>query len=99
MQVARQTQRPLAGASRARSVVVRAAKTANGPRIAVVGVTGAVGQEFLTVRRGEPRRSASRRDAASALARMPRAGDRPGQAAMQAVTPADRVAFISAAAC
>lgn len=28
---------------------VRAAKTANGPTIAIVGITGAVGQEFLTV--------------------------------------------------
>ena len=36
----------------ARSVAVRAAKTADGPRLAIVGVTGAVGQEFLTVRRG-----------------------------------------------
>jgi aspartate-semialdehyde dehydrogenase len=35
---------------RARAVSVRAAKTADGPRIAIVGVTGAVGQEFLTVR-------------------------------------------------
>ena len=34
---------------RARSVAVRAAKTADGPRLAIVGVTGAVGQEFLTV--------------------------------------------------
>jgi len=33
-----------------KTVVVRAAKTADGPRIAIVGVTGAVGQEFLTVR-------------------------------------------------
>jgi len=30
-------------------VAVRAAKTADGPRVAIVGVTGAVGQEFLTV--------------------------------------------------
>jgi len=35
---------------RARAVAVRAGKTADGPRIAIVGVTGAVGQEFLTVR-------------------------------------------------
>lgn len=41
---------PAARGSRARAVAVRAAKTANGPRIAIVGVTGAVGQEFLTVR-------------------------------------------------
>lgn len=38
-------------ASRSRAVVVRAAKSANGPRLAIVGVTGAVGQEFLQVRR------------------------------------------------
>ena len=38
-------------------VTVQAAKTANGPRIAIVGVTGAVGQEFLTVR-GAPRAAA-----------------------------------------
>jgi aspartate-semialdehyde dehydrogenase len=31
--------------------VVQAKKTADGPSIAVVGVTGAVGQEFLQVRR------------------------------------------------
>lgn len=39
------------GAARPRRspLVVRAAKTANGPSIAIVGVTGAVGQEFLTV--------------------------------------------------
>lgn len=30
--------------------VVKAAKTADGPKIAIVGVTGAVGQEFLKVR-------------------------------------------------
>ncbi|GLI62453.1 hypothetical protein VaNZ11_005083, partial [Volvox africanus] len=35
--------------SRCRVAVVRAAKTSDGPRVAVVGVTGAVGQEFLTV--------------------------------------------------
>jgi hypothetical protein len=29
--------------------VVRAAKVADGPRVAIVGVTGAVGQEFLRV--------------------------------------------------
>lgn len=32
------------------SFVVRAAKVADGPKIAIVGVTGAVGQEFLRVR-------------------------------------------------
>ncbi len=37
-------------AGRTSVVQVRAAKTANGPVVAVVGVTGAVGQEFLTVR-------------------------------------------------
>jgi aspartate-semialdehyde dehydrogenase len=30
--------------------VVKASKTADGPKIAIVGVTGAVGQEFLKVR-------------------------------------------------
>lgn len=35
--------------SRTKAVVVRAAKTADGPRVAIVGVTGAVGQEFLQV--------------------------------------------------
>lgn len=32
------------------SFVVRAAKVADGPKLAIVGVTGAVGQEFLRVR-------------------------------------------------
>ena len=31
-------------------LLVRAAKTADGPSVAIVGVTGAVGQEFLRVR-------------------------------------------------
>mmetsp|Transcript_10225 Transcript_10225/g.21903 ORF Transcript_10225/g.21903 Transcript_10225/m.21903 type:complete len:380 (+) Transcript_10225:174-1313(+) len=35
--------------NRARVPVIQAAKTSNGPTVAVVGVTGAVGQEFLTV--------------------------------------------------
>lgn len=35
--------------SRARCVSVHAKKVANGPKIAIVGVTGAVGQEFMTV--------------------------------------------------
>lgn len=35
--------------SRQQRVAVQARKTANGPSIAVVGVTGAVGQEFLQV--------------------------------------------------
>jgi hypothetical protein len=30
--------------------VVQAKKTADGPTVAIVGVTGAVGQEFLQVR-------------------------------------------------
>jgi len=34
----------------ANRLVVRAAKVADGPKIAIVGVTGAVGQEFLRVR-------------------------------------------------
>ena len=34
---------------RRRLVAVRAEKTKDGPRVAVVGVTGAVGQEFLKV--------------------------------------------------
>jgi len=33
--------------------IVRAAKTDNGPKVAIVGVTGAVGQEFLRVGRNE----------------------------------------------
>ena len=37
--------------SRAVQHVVRAAKTADGPKVAIVGVTGAVGQEFLRVGR------------------------------------------------
>jgi aspartate-semialdehyde dehydrogenase len=41
--------RPSAGRSRQRVAVVQAKKTADGPSIAIVGVTGAVGQEFLTV--------------------------------------------------
>mmetsp|Transcript_12326 Transcript_12326/g.35119 ORF Transcript_12326/g.35119 Transcript_12326/m.35119 type:complete len:376 (+) Transcript_12326:1580-2707(+) len=36
-------------AARLRTCVVRAAKTTDGPKIAIVGVTGAVGQEFLRV--------------------------------------------------
>lgn len=32
------------------ALIVRAAKVADGPKIAIVGVTGAVGQEFLRVR-------------------------------------------------
>lgn len=35
--------------SRQQRVIVQAKKTADGPSIAVVGVTGAVGQEFLQV--------------------------------------------------
>lgn len=35
--------------SRARCVSVHAKKVANGPKIAIVGVTGAVGQEFMEV--------------------------------------------------
>lgn len=38
-------------ASRTPRNVILAAKTANGPTIAIVGITGAVGQEFLTVSR------------------------------------------------
>ncbi|GBF92105.1 lycopene beta cyclase [Raphidocelis subcapitata] len=51
MQLAQRQARPSVGgrASRTRVVAVRAAKTAKGPRVAIVGVTGAVGQEFLTV--------------------------------------------------
>lgn len=49
--------RPLTSSSQSRcfisrsrhSLVCRAAKTSSGPSIAIVGVTGAVGQEFLTV--------------------------------------------------
>eukprot|EP00878_Enallax_costatus_P044570 GHUV01053240.1.p1 GENE.GHUV01053240.1~~GHUV01053240.1.p1 ORF type:complete len:116 (-),score=15.17 GHUV01053240.1:32-379(-) len=40
-----------AGVSRQQRVIVQAKKTADGPSIAVVGVTGAVGQEFLQVGR------------------------------------------------
>jgi aspartate-semialdehyde dehydrogenase len=36
--------------SRQRVAVVQAKKTADGPTVAIVGVTGAVGQEFLQVR-------------------------------------------------
>lgn len=41
-----------AGATRQMSgrFVVKAAKVADGPKVAIVGVTGAVGQEFLRVR-------------------------------------------------
>lgn len=35
--------------SRAVQRVVRAGKTPDGPKVAIVGVTGAVGQEFLRV--------------------------------------------------
>ncbi|KAL6758885.1 aspartate semialdehyde dehydrogenase [Haematococcus lacustris] len=37
------------GRARCTTVQVRAAKTADGPTLAIVGVSGAVGQEFLTV--------------------------------------------------
>lgn len=37
--------------SRRSTVVVQAKKTSDGPSIAIVGITGAVGQEFLQVRR------------------------------------------------
>jgi hypothetical protein len=43
---ARRTVRP----SRSVLATVRAAKVSDGPVIAIVGVTGAVGQEFLRVR-------------------------------------------------
>jgi hypothetical protein len=36
--------------NRRAALAVRAAKTADGPCVAIVGVTGAVGQEFLKVR-------------------------------------------------
>lgn len=39
--------------SRQQRVVVQAKKSADGPSIAVVGVTGAVGQEFLQVSRAD----------------------------------------------
>jgi len=44
--------RPTVGVrvNRTRVVTVRAAKDPKGPRLAIVGVTGAVGQEFLQVR-------------------------------------------------
>lgn len=44
---------PAASRSRlsSQTLVVRAAKVADGPKIAIVGVTGAVGQEFLRVGR------------------------------------------------
>jgi hypothetical protein len=49
MQLASRQARPtVAGRhNRARTVSVSAAKTPGGPRLAIVGVTGAVGQEFL----------------------------------------------------
>lgn len=37
------------GRSRQRVALVQAKKTADGPSLAIVGVTGAVGQEFLQV--------------------------------------------------
>jgi hypothetical protein len=40
-------------AGRAFFLAVRAGKKADGPVVAIVGVTGAVGQEFLRVRFGE----------------------------------------------
>lgn len=42
-----------AGSSRRSCVRVSAKKTPTGPVIAIVGITGAVGQEFLTVRKPE----------------------------------------------
>ena len=39
-------------AGRSAALAVRAAKRADGPVVAIVGVTGAVGQEFLRVRTG-----------------------------------------------
>lgn len=47
-QVSRSGVRPTRASRRV--LVAKAAKTANGPRVAIVGITGAVGQEFLTVR-------------------------------------------------
>lgn len=44
---------PRRGVSRSPAVAVQAAKTQGAPRVAVVGITGAVGQEFLTVREHE----------------------------------------------
>ena len=44
---------------RRRSLKVQAAKTADGPSLAIVGVTGAVGQEFLRVSRSHGARNAA----------------------------------------
>lgn len=44
-----QQARVAGGRSRQRVALVQAKKTADGPSIAIVGVTGAVGQEFLQV--------------------------------------------------
>lgn len=41
--------RRMAGARRLATVQVQAAKTTDGPKVAIVGVTGAVGMEFLRV--------------------------------------------------
>ena len=72
-------QRPVAGnavrasrASRQRVVMVKAAKTSSGPRIAIVGVTGAVGQEFLTV---SGRRQQRRHGPGARRRRMPHGAD------------------------
>ena len=43
------TKRPRSGRLPRGAQLVQAAKTAAGPSVAIVGVTGAVGQEFLRV--------------------------------------------------
>jgi aspartate-semialdehyde dehydrogenase len=47
--VAPKATKPLNRCRRSTVPAIRAAKTADGPRLAIVGITGAVGQEFLTV--------------------------------------------------
>lgn len=49
--VAMSTRRPAAGA-----VTVRAGKTPDGPKVAIAGISGAVGTEFMRVR-ARPRRT------------------------------------------
>ena len=58
-------------ASRRSCVVVQAKKVANGPRVAIVGVSGAVGQEFLTARENGPPPRWARARAVRAARRAP----------------------------
>jgi hypothetical protein len=48
--------RKMATPTRARAVTTYAGKTPDGPKVAIAGISGAVGQEFIRVRRVSPHR-------------------------------------------